>query len=124
MDGSAIEEENERIAVESAQLLGEEIVDEADQDSSGDTCSPLRGCIDAGHQYFLAGTSSDHIVACCIFRSGGSLDVRRLTREEDRVAVHISLSLQSLIEEDDMTHTNPLNLASHLGDLLAKISRH
>jgi hypothetical protein len=34
------------------------------------------------------------------------------------VAVDISLSLQSLIEEENVSHSNPLQLASHLGDLL------
>jgi hypothetical protein len=48
----------------------------------------------------------------------------RLAWKEDRVVVDLALSLQSLIEEEDVARAEALQLASHVRDLLAHVGRH
>src|ERR1700674_3545366 len=64
---------------------------------------PLLRRIDDRREDGLAAAACDHVVARCVGRGGGGLNVGRLAREEDGVAVNISLSLQSLIEEENVS---------------------
>ena len=121
VNGSAIEVEKERIAIECAQLLCEEVVDELDEYRGRDACSSLRRRIDARQKSLLASAGRDHIVSGRILRCGGGLDVRRLAGKEERVGVDISLSLESLVKEDCVTDASALYLTSKLGDLIAEL---
>ena len=44
--------------------------------------------------------------------------------KHDRVVLNVSLTLVSLVEEENVLHTNALQLASHLRDLFAHVCRH
>jgi hypothetical protein len=114
----------EGVLIESAGSLCEELADVLEQHGSVYAPLPLLRRIDDRREDGLAAAACDHVVARCVGRGGGGLNVGRLAREEDGVTVDISLSLQSLIEEENVSHSNPLQLASHLGDLLTHVGRH
>jgi len=96
----------------------------AQQQGSIDALLPLRWSINDRWKDALAAAAGNHVEASCIFRGGGGLDEGRLAWQEDGVAVNISFTLQSLIEEEDVSDADALQFTSHLRDLLTQIRRH
>jgi hypothetical protein len=86
--------------------------------------APLLRCIDDGRKYSSVAAAGDHVLASGIGGDGGSLDVGRLAWQEERVAVDVPLALVSLIEEENVSDADALQLTSHLRDLLTQIRRH
>ena len=124
MDRSTIEEEQQGVLIQSSCCLCEEISYELQQHILIDSFPSLLWSIDDGWQSSVAGAACDHIVASRIFRSGRGLDVGRLAWKEDGIGIHVSLTLVSLIEEEDVAGADALQLASHLSDLLTHLRRH
>jgi len=124
VNGSAIEHQNERISVEGARCLCEKVANVCKEHGSINALSPLLWCIDDGWEDCLPAAACDHVEARGVFRRAGGLQKVWLAWKEDRVAVHVSLPFQSLIEEEDVTRTDALQLASHGSDLLTHVRRH
>ena len=124
MNGRAIDDERERVAVERSHCLRQHVANVAEQHILGDSLASLIRCIDDGREGAVDGAAGDHVVAGCVGSRVGGLDERLLALQHESASRRLAHSDCSLIEEEYAILTDSLQLASNLRNILAERGRH